>query len=87
MDHVGCVLHGVCCDRYMDVGMRAATYAIRFDFPKGPVYAGMDKGAAGWAPTLATALLFDDADKAQTFLTHAYSASAKWGKVVTVVSL
>lgn len=60
------------------------TYAIRFDYPEGTVYAGLHKGAAGWAPTVATALLFDDADKARAMLTNAYGQSAEWGKVVPV---
>lgn len=59
------------------------TYAIRFDFPEGSVYAGMYKGALGWAPTVATALMFDDADKARRLI-GGYGASAEWAKVVPV---
>ena len=61
-----------------------STYAIRFDYPEGSVYAGMHKGALGWAPTLATALLFDDAEKARRLLTAGYGRSAEWAKVVPV---
>lgn len=61
------------------------TYAIQFDYPEGTVWAGMHKGALGWAPQLATALLFDDADKAQSTLEHGYGdASRAWGRVVPV---
>lgn len=60
------------------------TYAIRFDYPEGTVYAGMFKGALGWAPTLATALIFDDAEKARSLMAAGYGGSADWAKVVPV---
>jgi hypothetical protein len=62
------------------------TYAIRFDYPEGTLYAGLYKGALGWAPQLATALLFEDADRAKATLDNGYGASAKWGKVVPVTA-
>lgn len=62
------------------------TYAIRFDFPDldEPLYAGLHKGAAGWAPTLASAQFFDNADDAARLLKNAYGASQLYGRVVTV---
>lgn len=60
------------------------TYAIRFDYPEGPVYAGLYKGGLGWAPTIASALMFDDADKARAMAENGYGASAAWAKVVPV---
>lgn len=59
-------------------------YAIRFDFPEGTSYAGVYKDAAGWAPTLKTALLFDRADEALTFLKNAYGESGKWARVIEI---
>lgn len=66
--------------------MAAKTYAIRFNFPEGEVYAGLHKGAAGYAPTLATAMEFDNYGKAQAMLEHAYGpASRNHGEIVLVV--
>lgn len=65
------------------------SYAIRFDFPDdwpepGQLFAGMYKGAFGWAPTLATALLYDDEETAQRVLANGYGSAAKYGSVVLV---
>ena len=63
------------------------SYAIRFDFPDGgaPFYAGAYKGGLGWAPTLATAFIYDDADTAARVLTNGYGKEArKWGRVIQV---
>ena len=62
------------------------TYAIRFDYPEAtqPVFAGMHKGALGWAPTLKTALMFDDAEDAQRTMENGYGSSATYGRVVLV---
>lgn len=62
------------------------TYAIQFDYPEGTCWAGLHKGACGWAPSLATALLFDDADKARSLMECGYGNSAEWGRVVEVAS-
>lgn len=62
------------------------TYAIQFDYPEGTVWAGMHKGALGWAPQLSTALLFDDAEKARAMMIAGYGASAEWAKVVPVAA-
>lgn len=60
------------------------SYAIRFDFPEGDTpYAGLHKGALGFAPTLATALLFDDADRARALI-GGYGTLGEWAKVVPV---
>jgi hypothetical protein len=64
-----------------------SVYAIRFDFPDSdaPIYAGDYNGAAGFAPTLATALVFADADGAVRFLRFAYSDGlVPYGRVVTL---
>lgn len=62
------------------------TYAIRFDFPDlgPPYYAGMHKGGLGWAPTLKTALLYDDIDVATRMLTNGYGNLAVHGRVIVV---
>jgi hypothetical protein len=64
----------------------ARNFAIRFDFPEGePLYAGMHKGAFGWAPTLATALIYSDEETAQRVLENAYgSGGRRYGRVVAV---
>lgn len=62
------------------------TYAIQFDYPEGTVWAGMHKGALGWAPQLATALLFDDADRARATMLNGYGSSAEWARVVKVAT-
>jgi hypothetical protein len=64
----------------------SVTYAIRFDFPEGKAFAGMYKDAAGFAPTIATAELFNDADLARRWLENSYGDGTRpWGKVVIVV--
>lgn len=63
------------------------SYAIRFDFPEGTVYAGDYKGACGFAPQVATAILFTDANQARSLLEHGYGeASKEWGRVVVVTA-
>lgn len=60
-------------------------YAIRFDFPEGAVYAGEAGDSLGFAPTLATALMFEDPDVALRFLTNGYGEEVRsLGQVVTV---
>lgn len=66
--------------------MKGATYAVRFDFPEGTVYAGLYQGACGFAPTLRTALLFPDADRALGTLTNGYGPARAWGRVVPVTA-
>lgn len=62
------------------------TYAIRFDFPTedGPLFGGLYQGACGWAPTLATAFMFEDADEARQLMTNGYGNMAKWARVIKV---
>lgn len=63
------------------------SFAVRFDFPgaDAPCFAGLHKGAWGWAPTLATAELFDTVDAAQRTLDNAYGKNTRLhGRVVTV---
>lgn len=66
--------------------MTPARYAVRFDFPEadGPCYAGVYQGAAGFAPTLLTADLYDTADIAARFLANAYGPAREFGRVVDV---
>ena len=46
----------------------------------------MHKGAAGFAPTLASAVLFDDAGHARRFLDNSYGkAISVWGRVIGVI--
>jgi hypothetical protein len=61
-------------------------FAIRFDFPEGEkLYAGMHKGAFGWAPTLATALIYEDEETARRVLVNGYGKLAQdYGRVVVV---
>ena len=62
-------------------------YAIRFDFPEasGPIFAGAAGGAAGFAPSLETATVFEDIRDAERFLANAYGAeTAALGRVVAV---
>ena len=61
-------------------------YAIRFNYaPDWIVYAGMHKGAFGWAPQLETALLYDDKEVAERVLKNCYGkASAEYGEVIEV---
>lgn len=62
------------------------TYAIRFDFPEAqtPLFCGETKGGLGFAPTLASAKLFEDVDVADRFLKNGYPGSATFGRVVQV---
>lgn len=63
------------------------TYAIQFDWPEAdkPCFAGLHKGAAGWAPTLKTAMFWDDPDDAARWLVNAYGPNtATYGRVVQV---
>lgn len=62
------------------------TYAIRFEFPEGgSVFAGDYQGAAGFAPTLRTAMLFEYEDAADRILTNAYGEQTrKYGRVILV---
>lgn len=64
----------------------AKTYAIRFDFPESdePLFAGRHQGALGWAPRLATALLFETAEAAKTLLENGYGDSGRWARVIEV---
>jgi hypothetical protein len=61
------------------------TYAIRFDYPESdePLFAGLHKGALGWAPTLKTAMMFDSVEGAERILAG-YSATARFGRVIQV---
>lgn len=62
------------------------SYAIRFDFPEleQPLFAGKAEGAAGFAPSLRTADLYDDRDVAERVLQNAYGDEVrKLGRVVT----
>lgn len=61
------------------------TYAVRFDFPEGAVYAGIADGSYGFAPTLATAEMFEDFDTANRTMRNAYGAAiVEYGRVVEV---
>jgi hypothetical protein len=63
------------------------SYAIRFDYPEAdsPAFAGKYKGALGWAPTLATALIYEDAETALRTLENGYGEGTRpWGRVVQV---
>ena len=64
-------------------------YAIRFFFPDdvaaigGSVfYAGDYGGAAGFAPSLESAFLYERAEDAERFLENAYGKSSAYGHVV-----
>lgn len=62
-------------------------YVIRFDFPGGApvVYAGLHKGAFGWAPSLETAETYESAEAAQRVLENGYGENAAaYGRVMTV---
>ena len=64
-------------------------YAICFDFAEGigPVFAGLSDGALGFAPTLATAELFDDEEAAERVLKNGYGKeTSAYGAVVEVPS-
>jgi len=66
--------------------MAPRTFTIRFDMPDTdtPCYAGDYKGALGFAPTLATARFWTDADVAQSFLVNGYGKVGAWGRVIEV---
>lgn len=63
-------------------------YAIRFEFPSPDdtvVFAGLCENSMGFAPTLGTALITEDANEALGYLLNGYGREiAKWGKVITV---
>jgi hypothetical protein len=67
------------------------TFAICFDFPEAPgepLFAGWAGDAPGFAPTLATAMRFDDWDVAERFLANSYGPSiGECGAVVEVAEL
>jgi hypothetical protein len=59
--------------------MAGQRFAIRFDYPNdGPImWAGMHKGAFGWAPTLASALIYNDRETAERVLANAYGPTSQ----------
>lgn len=61
-------------------------HALRFDFPDGAVaYAGIcADGGLGFAPSLATALIWDDPDKMAALRTNGYGGLGDYARVVTV---
>jgi hypothetical protein len=67
-----------------------AKFTICFDFPElegEPQFAGWYKGTPGFAPSLASAMLFDDEETAERFLNGSYAAeTAECGRVVEVGS-
>lgn len=53
-------------------------YAIQFTYSDGgPLYAGMADGAFGWAPTLETALIYDEREVAERVLANAYGPAMR----------
>lgn len=65
--------------------LTVASFAIKFDYPEGDtLYAGMHKGALGWAQTIATALIYDNEETARRVLENGYGSQAKYGRVVAV---
>lgn len=63
------------------------TFAIRFDFPgdDDPIFAGLHKGALGFAPSLQTAMLYGSSDEAYRYLHNGYGEETqKWGRVIEV---
>lgn len=66
--------------------MSARTFAVRFDFPEATVYAGLYQGACGFAPSVATAMMFTDANVALATLTNGYGPARAWGRVVPVTA-
>lgn len=61
-------------------------WAIRFDFPEGgTLYAGRYKGGFGWAPTLATALKYNERETANRVAANAYPRA--WQEFVTVIEV
>jgi hypothetical protein len=66
-------------------------FAICFDFPEAPgepLFAGWaGNGTPGFAPTLATAMRFDEWDVAERFLANSYGPSVgECGAVVEVAA-
>jgi len=62
-------------------------YAIRFDFPDGgPVmYAGEYKGGLGWAPQLATAIIWNNPETPARILKNGYGgAHEEIGTIIEV---
>lgn len=68
-----------------------SVYAIRFDFPEGGhVYCGLagEPPAAGFAPTPASALTFEDREHAVSFLQNAYGAITRgFGSIVELADV
>ena len=65
--------------------MSSKTFVIEFRLPEGNVYAGMHKGAFGFAPTLKTACFYSDEEDAIRVLKNGYGgATAEWGYVTPV---
>lgn len=60
------------------------TYAIEFNFPEGTAYAGMYKDALGWAPTIASALLYDDEESALRVMENGYGNMRRYARIVAV---
>ncbi len=76
---------------FVGIDQPAATrqrYAIRFTgLTAEPIYAGMFKDALGFAPTLETALIYDDHMVAERVLLNGYgSGAAAFGDVIAVQS-
>ena len=64
-------------------------FTIQFDFGDGapPWYAGLFKGALGFAPTLESALIWSERETAERFLENGYgSAGTTHGRVIEVTS-
>jgi len=62
-------------------------FAIRFAYPEadGYLYAGWFKDTLGWAPTLATAALFDTREEATRILKNGYGPTQEqFGIVISV---
>ena len=62
-------------------------YAIRFvdpDDPGGAFYAGDYNGAMGFAPTLKTALIYDDEETARRALENGYGTLRRYGNVIAI---
>ncbi len=61
-------------------------YAIEFNFGDTVAieYAGLHKGAMGWAPSLDTAQLYDTREEAERWLCNGYGAAKRYGRVIEV---
>lgn len=59
-------------------------WVIEFDYPEfaDPAYAGMYKGALGWAAFVDTAIVFDDKEAAERTLKNGYGKQAQYGRVI-----